>query len=71
MATICSCRDGAASKRKLQHRIIEEIALTEAYFSYYSEYHVEHGDVRSQEKCDSLNHRLHRLYTRFHATMKE
>ena len=71
IATMCSCRDAASSKRKLQYKLIDEIALTEAYLDYYSEYHVEHGDAHSQEKCDSLNHRLRRLYTRFHATMKE
>ena len=70
-ATMCSCRDAASSKRKLQHRIIEEIALTEAYLSYYSEYHTAHIDAHSKMKCDSLNNRLHTLYTRFHATMKE
>ena len=70
-ATMCSCRDGAASKRKLQHRIIEEIALTEAYLSYYSEYHTAHVDAHSKQKCDSLNNRLHMLRTRFNATMKE
>ena len=70
-ATICSCRDAASSKRKLQRRIIDEIALTEAYFDYYSEYHVKNGDTHSRAKCDSLNNRLHTLYTRFHATMKD
>ena len=70
-ATMCSCRDAASSKRKLQHRIIEEIALTEGYLSYYSEYHTAHVDAHSKMKCDSLNNRLHTLYTRFHATMKE
>ena len=70
-ATICSCRDAASSKRKLQRRLIDEIALTEAYFSYYSDYHIENGDSVSRIKCDSLNNRLHILRTRFHATMKE
>ena len=70
-ATMCSCRDAASSKRKLQHRIIEEIALTEGYLSYYSEYHTVHVDAHSKAKYDSLNNRLHTLYTRFHATMKE
>ena len=70
-ATMCSCRDAASSKRKLQRRIIEEIALTEAYLDYYSEYHTAHVDAHSKMKCDSLNNRLHTLYTRFHATMKE
>ena len=70
-ATMCSCRDAASSKRKLQHRLIDDIALTEAYFSYYSEYHTAHVDAHSKMKCDSLNNRLHTLYTRFHATMKE
>ena len=27
-ATMCSCRDAASSKRKLQHRLIDDIALT-------------------------------------------
>ena len=70
-ATMCSCRDAASSKRKLQHRIIEEIALTEGYLSYYSEYHTAHVDAHSKMKCDSLNNRLHTLHSRFHATMKE
>ena len=70
-ATMCSCRDAASSKRKLQRRLIDEIALTEAYLSYYSEYHTAHVDAHSKQKCDSLNNRLHTLYTRFHATMKE
>ena len=70
-ATMCSCRDAASSKRKLQHRLIDDIALTEAYFSYYSDYHIENGDSVSRAKCDSLNNRLHILRTRFHATMKE
>ena len=70
-ATMCSCRDAASSKRKLQHRLIDDIALTEAYFSYYSDYHIENGDSASRAKCDSLNNRLHILRTRFHATMKE
>ncbi len=70
-ATMCSCRDAASSKRKYQRRLIDEIALTEAYLSYYSEYHIEHVDAHSKQKCDSLNNRLHTLYTRFHATMKE
>ena len=70
-ATMCSCRDAASSKRKLQHRLIDEIALTEAYLSYYSEYHTAHVDAHSKTKCDSLNNRLHTLYTKFHATMKE
>lgn len=70
-ATMCSCRDGAASKRKLQRRLIEEIALTEAYFDYYAEYHEKYVDAHSKSKCDSLNNRLRRLYTRFHATMKD
>ena len=69
--TMCSCRDAASSKRKSQHRIIEEIALTEAYLDYYSEYHTLHIDAHSKAKCDSLNNRLHTLYTRFHATMKD
>ena len=68
---MCSCRDAADSKRKLQHRLIEEIALTEAYIDYYSEYHIQHVDAHSKAKCDSLNNRLHTLYTRFHATMKD
>ena len=70
-ASMCSCRDAASSKRKLQRRIIEEIAITEGYLSYYSEYHTAHVDAHSKAKCDSLNNRLHTLYTRFHATMKE
>ena len=70
-ATICSCRDAADSKRKLQRRLIDEIALTEAYLSYYSEYHIQHVDAHSKAKCDSLNNRLHTLYGRFHATMKD
>ena len=70
-ATICSCRDAASSKRKLQRRIIDEIALTEAYLSCYSEYHTAYVDAHSKQKCDSLNNRLHTLYTRFRATMKE
>ena len=70
-ATMCNCRDAASSKRKLQRRIIDDIALTEAYLSYYSEYHTVHVDANSKMKCDSLNNRLHTLYTRFHATMKE
>ena len=70
-ATMCSCRDAASSKRKLQRRLIEEIALTEAYFDYYAEYHEKHIDAHSKEKCDSLNNRLHTLYGRFHATMKD
>ena len=70
-ATMCSCRDAASSKRKLQHRLIDDIALTEAYFSYYSDYHIENCDSASRAKCDSLNNRLHILRTRFHATMKE
>ena len=70
-ATMCSCRDAASSKRKLQHRLIDEIALTEAYLSYYSEYHTAHVDAHSKMKCDSLNNRLHTLYTKFHTTMKE
>ena len=70
-ATMCSCRDAASSKRKLQRRLIDEIALIEAYLSYYSEYHTAHVDAHSKMKCDSLNNRLHTLYTRFHATMKE
>lgn len=70
-ATMCSCRDAASSKRKLQRRIIDEIALTEAYLDYYSEYHIQHVDAHSKMKCDSLNNRLHTLYTRFHATMKD
>lgn len=70
-ATMCSCRDAADSKRKYQRRLIEEIALTEAYLDYYNEYHMEHVDAHSKEKCDSLNNRLHILYTRFHATMKD
>lgn len=71
VATMCSCRDAASSKRKLQRRLIDEIALTEAYLDYYSEYHIQHVDAHSKMKCDSLNNRLRRLYTRFHATMKE
>lgn len=70
-ATMCSCRDAASSKRKLQRRLIDEIGLTEAYLSYYSEYHTKYVDAHSKQKCDSLNNRLHTLYTRFHATMKE
>ena len=70
-ATMCSCRDAASSKRKLQRRLIDEIALTEAYFDYYSEYHIQHVDAHSKMKCDSLNNRLHTLYGRFHATMKD
>ena len=70
-ATMCSCRDAASSKRKYQRRLIEEIALTEAYLDYYSEYHIQHVDAHSKAKCDSLNNRLHTLYTRFHATMKD
>ena len=70
-ATMCSCRDAASSKRKLQHRLIDDIALTEAYFSYYSDYHIENCDSASRAKCDSLNNRLHVLRTRFHATMKK
>lgn len=70
-ATMCSCRDAASSKRKLQHRLIDDIALTEAYFDYYSEYHIENCDSASRVKCDSLNNRLHILRTRFHATMKD
>ena len=66
-ATICSCRDAASSKRKLQRRLIDEIALTEAYLDYYSEYNTAHSEM----KCDSLNNRLRRLHTRFRATMKE
>ena len=71
MATICSCQDGTATKRKLQHQIIEEIALTDASFFYYSDYHIQHGDSASRAKCDSLSDRLHVLYTRFNVTMKE
>ena len=70
-ATMCSCRDAASSKRKLQHRLIDDIALTEAYFSYYSDYHIENCDSASRAKCDSLNNRLHILRTRFNATMKK
>ena len=70
-ATMCSCRDAASSKRKLHRRLIEEIALTEAYLDYYSECHTLHVDAHSKMKCDSLNNRLHVLYGRFHATMKE
>ena len=70
-AIMCSWRDAASSKRKLQRRLIDEIALTEAYLSYYSKYHTAHVDAHSKMKCDSLNNRLHTLYTRFHATKKE
>ena len=70
-ATMCSCRDAASSKRKYQRSLMEDIALTEAYFSYYSDYHIENCDSDSRAKCDSLNNRLHVLRTRFHATMKK
>ena len=71
IATMCSCRDAASSKRKLQYKLIDDIALTEAYLDYYAEYHIQHADAHSKEKCDSLNNRLRRLYRRFHATMKD
>ena len=70
-ATMCSCRDAASSKRKLQYKLIDDIALTEAYFDYYSDYHIENNDSVSRAKCDSLNNRLHMLRTRFHTTMKD
>ena len=68
-ATICSCQDGAATKRKLQYRLIEEIALTEGYLRYYSDYHIANGDSASRAKCDSLNEELSHLNIQFNITM--
>ena len=64
-----SCQDGAATKRKLQRQLIEEIALTEGYLRYYSDYHIANGDSVSRAKCDSLNNELSNLNIQFNITM--
>lgn len=66
--TACG-KDGAATKRKLQRQLIEEIALTEGYLRYYSDYHIANGDSASRAKCDSLNNELSNLNIQFNITM--